>query len=74
MNRKISSTFALALIQVASANEFHLPEDYTEPEDDDFLQRMLESQLALDIDDKEYFGSKAYQEGLSAEEKLQKLW
>jgi len=71
-----SSIFALALIQAASASQqFELPEDYTEePEDDEFLESMLEASFADDIDKRGYFRSDAYQEDLTADEKMQRLW
>jgi len=42
--------------------------------DDEFLENMLESRLADDIDKIGYFRSDAYQEGLTADEKMLKLW
>ena len=74
MTSKISSICALALIQAAFANEFRLPEDFSQQRDDDFLESMLEARLADDIDKLGYFRSDAYQEGLTADEKMQQLW
>ena len=74
MTSKISSICALALIQAAFANEFQLPEDFSQQRDDDFVESMLEASLADEIDKLGYFRSEAYQHELTADEKMQKLW